>query len=158
MSQHRLLLNLVLHRRQALAVARAEEALADPDHGEVGSAWYHASPPAEQGKEAFPNGAWWYINGAVERKPDLLWRNGRYVWEPEAPDPERWTRGRGGVHCPICKDAGAPPPAPPRRHAAAPPRRRAAAPRDVGAEPRARGGGARQSARWRRRTARACAR
>jgi len=88
------------HVLQKTALLRAEEALADPDHGEVGSAWYHASPAENHTAEMYPKGAWWYVNGNVERKPDMLWRNGQYVWDDEPLDENKW---KDSVHCPTCE-------------------------------------------------------
>eukprot|EP00960_Hanusia_phi_P069845 767177-Hanusia_phi.AAC.2 len=69
-----------------LALARAEEAKNNPELGEVGSAFYHAVRGPNHAEDQFPDGVWWYINGNVERKPAMLWRNGRYVWEDEEND------------------------------------------------------------------------
>ena len=41
-------------------------------------------------------GVWWYLHGAVVRKPALLWRNGRYTWEEEEEEEEEGDERRNG--------------------------------------------------------------
>ena len=43
-------------------------------------------------------GVWWYLHGAVVRRPALLWRNGRYTSVDETEDPD----GEALMACPHC--------------------------------------------------------